>query len=121
MAVLLLLIAALAGIIVLVKERQQHRENLHKMQSYVENVVSDASLLDREKMTRIIDLCRLNGYKVEDLKAQRLTAEHRDFSLGAALLWFSLGGVGMVIYLVYYFIKNPEQLHIDLQSGSIHA
>ncbi|MCF6200775.1 MAG: hypothetical protein L3J42_01400 [Hydrogenimonas sp.] len=119
MTLLFLLIAAVAGVVVLVYERRQREENIVKLQNYVAKVISDASLLDREKMVRVMDLFTQNGYKVEDMKESMLTVSRREFSVGAALLWFSLGGVGFVLYLIYYFLKEPESLRVDLRGGTI--
>jgi len=121
LTLLFLLIAAVAGVVVLVYERRQKEENLAKLQNFVVAVVSDEKLLEREKMTRIMDLFTQNNYKIEDMNGSILTVSRREFSVGAALLWFALGGVGFVLYLIYYFLKKPETLQVDLRSGTING
>ncbi|WP_456401459.1 hypothetical protein [Hydrogenimonas sp.] len=121
MTLLFLLIAAVAGVVVLVYEKRLREENLQKIQNYLVSVVHDGTLLEREKMRRIIDLFTQNGYKIDDMKSSRLIVSRREFSVGAALLWFALGGVGLVLYLIYYFVKRPETLVADLATGTIDA
>jgi len=121
LTLLFLIVAAVAGAIVWVYEKRLKEEGIAKLQNYVVKVVSDPKLLDREKMTRIIDLFTQNNYKIDDMKSGTLVVSRREFSVGSALLWFSLGGIGLVVYLIYYFIKEPESLKVDLHTGTIHA
>jgi hypothetical protein len=121
MTLLFLLVAAAAGLVVLVYEKRLKEENIAKLQSYLMQVVSDGKLLEREKMTRVIDLFTQNNYKIEDMQNGTLTVSRREFSVGAALLWLSLGGIGLLLYLIYYFLKKPETLHVDLKTGTIHG
>ena len=121
MTLLFLLVAALAGVVVLLYEKRLREENLAKLQAYVTKVVHDDQLLEREKMTRILDLFRENRYKIEDMKEGTLIVSRREFSIGAALIWFALGGVGLLIYLAYFFVKKPETLHVYLDTGHIYA
>ena len=81
----------------------------------------EVTLLEREKMARIIDLFSENRYKIEDMKEGTLFVSRREFSVGAALLWFALGGVGLLVYLIYYFLKKPETLRVYLDTGHIYA
>jgi len=119
LTLLFLLIAAVAGVVVLVYEKRQSDENLQKLQNYIFRVVGDDSLRDSEKLRRVMDLFTENRYKIEDMKGGCLVVSRREFSVGAALLWFSLGGVGFLIYLIYYFLKPPKRLTIDLYEGKI--
>ncbi|WP_457595979.1 hypothetical protein [Hydrogenimonas sp.] len=121
MTLLFLLVAALAGVVVLLYEKRLREENIAKLQNYVYRVVHDDKLLEREKMSRIIDLFTENRYKIEDLKEGTLFVSRREFSVGAALMWFALGGVGLVVYLAYYFLKKPETLRVYLDTGHIYA
>ncbi|WP_300366180.1 hypothetical protein [Hydrogenimonas sp.] len=121
MTLLLLLVAAAAGIVVLLYEKRLREENIAKLQNYVINVLHDNKLLEREKMTRIIDLFTENRYKIDDMKNDMLVVSRREFSVGASLIWLSLAGIGLIIYFIYYFLKKPETLKVDLQTGTIHA
>ncbi|WP_353663183.1 hypothetical protein [Hydrogenimonas sp. SS33] len=121
MTLLFLLIAAAGGVVVLLYEKRLKEENIAKLQAYVTKVVHDDKLLEREKMTRIIDLFSENRYKIEELKEGTLFVSRREFSVGAALLWFALGGVGLLVYLIYYFLKEPETLRVYLDTGHIYA
>ncbi|WP_457594257.1 hypothetical protein [Hydrogenimonas sp.] len=121
MTLLFLLIAAAAGIVVLVYEKRQKEENLQKLQNYVFTVVGDGGLSENQKLRRIMDLFSENNYKIEDVKGGRIVVSRREFSVGAALLWFSVGGVGLLIYLIYYFLKKPDRLTVDLHEGKIGA
>ena len=120
MTLLFLLVAAVAGAVVLVYEKRLKDDGIAKMQNYLMQVVSDSKLLEREKMTRIIDLFTQNNYKIEDMKKSILIVSRREFSVGAALLWLSLAGIGLIVYLVYYFLKTPESLRVDLHTGTIY-
>lgn len=121
MTLLFLLVAAIAGAVVLVYEKRLKEDGIAKMQNYLIQIVNDSKLLEREKMTRIIDLFTQNNYKIEDMKKSTLIVTRREFSVGAALLWLSLAGIGLIVYLVYYFLKTPESLRVDLYTGTIHA
>ncbi|BDY13610.1 hypothetical protein [Hydrogenimonas cancrithermarum] len=121
MTLLFLLVAAAAGVVVLVYEKRLREENIIKLQNYLVKVVSDEKLLEREKMMRVIDLFTQNHYKIEDMKNGTLIVSRREFSVGAALLWLSVAGIGLILYLIYYFLKAPESLRIDLRTGTIHA
>jgi len=120
LTLLFLLVAAVAGAVVLVYEKRLKDDGIAKMQNYLMQVVSDSKLLEREKMTRIIDLFTQNNYKIEDMKKSILIVSRREFSVGAALLWLSLAGIGLIVYLVYYFLKTPESLRVDLHTGTIY-
>jgi len=120
LTLLFLLIASVAGAVVLVYEKRLKDDGMAKMQNYLMQVVNDSKLLEREKMTRIIDLFTQNNYKIEDMKKSILVVSRREFSVGAALLWFSLAGIGFVVYLIYYFLKTPESIRVDLQTGTIY-
>ncbi|WP_456323270.1 hypothetical protein [Hydrogenimonas sp.] len=121
MTLLFLFVAAAAGIVVLVYERRLKKENLARLQDYLIQVVSDTRLPSREKMIRIMDLFRQNNYKIEEAKSEKLVVSRREFGVGAALLWFSAAGIGLLVYLIYYFLKKPETLYIDLRTGMIDA
>jgi hypothetical protein len=121
LTLLFLLIAALAGGVVLLYEKRLREENIAKLQNYVTRGVHDDKLPEREKMARIIDLFSENRYKIEDMKEGTLVVSRREFSVGAALLWFAAGGVGLVVYLAYYFLKKPETLRVYLDTGHIYA
>jgi len=120
LTLLFLLVSAVAGAVVLVYEKRLKNDGIAKMQNYLMQVVSDSKLLEREKMTRIIDLFTQNNYKIEDMKKSILIVSRREFSVGAALLWLSLAGIGLIVYLVYYFLKTPESLRVDLHTGTIY-
>ena len=121
MTLLFLLVAAFAGAAVLVYEKRLKEDGIAKMQNYLMQVVNDSKLLEREKMTRIIDLFTQNNYKIEDMKKSTLMVSRRGFSVGSALLWLSVAGIGLIIYLVYYFLKTPESLRVDLHTGTIYG
>ena len=121
MTLLFLLIAAAAGLVVLLYEKRLREENVRMLQNYVTRVVQDDKLLDREKMARIIDLFNENRYKIEEMKDGTLIVSRREFSVGAALLWLAAGGVGLLVYLAYYFLKKPETLRVYLDTGHIYA
>ncbi|WP_456322082.1 hypothetical protein [Hydrogenimonas sp.] len=121
MTLLFLLVAAAAGVIVLLYEKRLKEENIGKLQNYVTTVVHDDTLLEREKLTRIIDLFDENHYKIEDMKGDRLLVSRREFSVGAALMWLSAAGIGLIVYLLYYFLKRPETLRVHLDTGVIDA
>ncbi len=121
MTLLFLLIAAAAGVVVLVYEKRLREENLAKLQNYVTRVVHDDKLLEREKLTRILDLFTENRYRIEDMKEGVLVVSRREFSVGASLMWLSAGGVGLIVYLIYYFLKKPETLRVYLDTGHIYA
>jgi len=121
LTLLFLLVAAFAGAVVLVYEKRLKEDGIAKMQNYLMQVVNDSKLLEREKMTRIIDFFTQNNYKIEDMKKSTLIVSRREFSVGSALLWLSVAGIGLIIYLVYYFLKTPESLRVDLHTGTIYA
>jgi len=121
LTLLFLLVAGLAGGVVLVYEKRLKEDGIAKIQNYLMQVVSDSKLLEREKMIRAIDLFTQNNYKIEDMKKSTLIVSRREFSVGAALLWLSLAGIGLIVYLVYYFLKKPESLRVDLHTGTIYA
>ena len=121
MTLLFLLVAAAAGIVVLLYEKRLKEENTNKLQNYVTSVVRDDTLPEREKMTRIIDLFDENHFKIEDMKGNLLRVSRREFSVGAALMWLSAAGIGLIVYLVYYFLKKPETLRVHLDTGVIDA
>ncbi|BBG65214.1 hypothetical protein NNO_0511 [Hydrogenimonas sp.] len=119
MTLLFLLIAAAAGVVVLIYEIKLREENLRKLKNYLAGLVHDGTLTDREKLRRVIELFSENGYAIDDMKSGFMVVSRREFSVGAALLWFAVGGVGLLIYLIYYFLKKPRRLNVDLNSGEI--
>lgn len=121
MTLLFLLIAAAAGVVVLVYEKRQRDENLQKFQNYLVGLVSEEGLSKQEKLKSVIELFSRNNYKIEKIDGDHVTVSRREFSVGAALLWLSAAGVGLIIYLIYYFLKKPEKMVADLQNGTIHA
>ena len=121
MTLLFLLIAAAGGVVVLVYEKRLREENIAKLSAYAAKVAGDEALDDREKMTRLIDLFTQNRYRIETAEGKTLIVSRREFSVGAALIWLALGGVGLIAYLVYYFLKKPETLRVYLDTGQIYA
>ncbi len=121
MTLLFLLIAAAAGGVVLLYEKRLKEENVAMLQNYVVRVVRDVSLSADEKMRKIMDLFIENRFKIEDMRNGSLIAARREFSVGAALLWLAAGGVGLLVYLAYYFLKRPESYRVDLDTGEVHA
>ncbi|WP_201353751.1 hypothetical protein [Hydrogenimonas urashimensis] len=121
MTLLLLLVAAAAGIVVLLYEKRLREENTAKLQNYIVQVLHDDKLLEREKIARIMDLFSENRYRIDDMKNGTLIVSRREFSVGAALMWLSLAGIGLIVYFAYYFLKKPERLHVDLATGAVHA
>ena len=107
--------------VVLLYEKRLREDNIAKLQNYVVHVVQDDKLLEREKMTRVIDLFTENRYKIEDMKNDVLTVSRREFSMGAALIWLSIAGIGLLLYFIYYFLKKPETLRVYLDTGHIYA
>ena len=121
MTLLFLLIAAAAGGVVLLYEKRLKEENVAMLQNYVVRVVRDVSLSADEKMRKIMDLFIENRFKIEDMRNGSLIAARREFSVGAALLWLAACGVGLLVYLAYYFLKRPESYRVDLDTGEVHA
>ena len=121
MTLLFLLIAAAAGVVVLVYEKRQRDENLQKFQNYVAGLVNTEGLTGQERLKSVIELFGSNGYKIEEIEGDLVTASRREFSVGAALLWLSAAGVGLILSLIYYFLKKPEKMVADLQKGTIRA
>lgn len=121
MTLLFLLIAAAAGVVVLLYEKRLREENIAMLQNYVTQVIQDNTLTADQKMRKIMDLFIENRFKIENLENDTLIVSRREFSVGAALLWLAVGGVGFLVYLAYYFLKKPETLRIYLQTGHIYA
>ncbi len=121
MTLLFLLIAAAAGVVVLVYEKRQRDENLQKFQNYLADLVNSEGLTKQERLKSVIELFGTNGYKIEKIYGDLVAASRREFSVGAALLWLSAAGVGLIVYLLYYFLKRPEKLVADIEKGTIRA
>jgi uncharacterized membrane protein len=62
------------------------------------------------------------GYVVQsrsDTTAQ--IVKHKKFSFLWALLWFLLLGVGLLIYLIYYWAKRDKTVYVEVDAkGKVH-
>ncbi len=104
MTLLFLLIAGLAGAVILVYEKRLKDDGIAKMQNYLMQVVNDSKLLEREKMTRIIDLFTQNNYKIEDMKKPLQIIIPPIVGVPAFCLWFC-GSYPLKLSFICIFLK----------------
>lgn len=105
---LLFLIVGIAGAIVFFMEQKNRKANELQFDEFVRGVKTNESLTPEEKREHIKNLYTLNGFKLVQANHKSVTVSKKYFSLGAAMMWFGLLGVGVVVYLVYLFFKRPE-------------
>jgi hypothetical protein len=121
MTFLILLVAAAGGIVVWLYEKRLRQETLARFQTYIQETLQNETLSEREKTERIVDLFIQNRFKILKQNDRILLVARREFSIGAALMWLSVAGVGLIIYFIWYFLKQPETLTIHLKTGVIDA
>ncbi len=45
--------------------------------------------------------------------------KQKKFSLLFALLWFCVGGVGLIVYLLYYASKKAGSVYLQVDAGGV--
>lgn len=110
--ILILWIAFVAGVIFLIKERGDRRENERRFAEWLHRY-KDATLAERREAVH--QLYFHNGYTVVEIDDRTLEVSRRHFSFGWALITFSFLAVGLLLYLLWhYWFQNPEVIRIRL-------
>lgn len=104
---LLFLVVAAAGLFVYVKELRSLREAQWAFDSFITEVKANARLNSQEKRDHIKAMYEHNGYRLIAIDAKSITVSKKHFSLGAAMMWFGLLGVGLFVYVLYFSLKKP--------------
>lgn len=105
---ILFVIIGLAGVFVFFLEQKNRKDNEAKFDEFVQGVKANSDLSDEEKKEHIRNLYQFNGFKIVQMNHASLTVSKKYFSLGAAMMWFGILGVGIIAYLVYLLFKRPE-------------
>jgi hypothetical protein len=110
--ILLLWIALVVGAIFLFKEHRDRLENRRNFKAWLHHL-DDAPLEERREAA--YQLYFRNGYEVDVIDDRTLEARKRHFSFGWALIGFGFLGVGLLIYLLWYYrFQKPEITRIEL-------
>ena len=104
----LFLIVGIAGVFVFFMEQKNTRENERQFDDFVRSVKANESLSMEEKREHIKNLYHLNGFKLIQVNHKSVTISKKQFSLGAAMMWFGLFGIGLIIYLIFLVFKRPD-------------
>ena len=104
----LFLIVGIMGAFVFFLEEKNRRENEQQFDEFVRGVKANESLTPEEKREHIKNLYHLNGFKLIHVNHKSVTVSKKQFSLGAAMMWFGIFGVGLLIYLIYLIFKRPD-------------
>ncbi len=104
----LFLIVGIAGVAVFFMEQKNRKENERQFDAFVRGVKGNGELTQEEKREHIKNLYLLNGFKLLQVNHKSVTVSKKYFSLGAAMMWFGLLGIGLVAYLLYVLFKRPE-------------
>jgi len=104
----LFVIIGVAGVFVFFLEQKNRKENEAKFDEFVQGVKANGDLSDDEKKEHIRNLYTLNGFSIVQMNHASITVSKKYFSLGAAMMWFGILGVGIVVYLIYLLLKRPE-------------
>jgi hypothetical protein len=105
---LLFLIVGIAGAFVYYLELKNKKENEARFDLFVRQVQQSGELSEEEKREHIKNLYLLNGFNMIRQDSNSLTVSKKYFSLGAAMMWFGLLGIGVLVYLLYLPFKRPE-------------
>jgi hypothetical protein len=105
---LLFLIVGIAGAAVFFMEQKNRKENEQQFAEFVRGVKANDDLTQEEKREHIKNLYLLNGFKLVQTNHKSVTVSKKYFSLGAAMMWFGVVGIGVIVYLVYLLFKRPE-------------
>lgn len=80
----------------------------------IQNIV-DSDLSNSEKFDKISQIYTSNGFLIVSRSENNMQfMRKKEFSFLWALLWFLVFGVGLIVYLLYYFSKNDEIVNIQL-------
>ncbi len=114
---MILWIALIVGVIFVFKERRDRLENQRRFKEWLHRL-DEAPLQERREAA--YQLYFQNGYEVDVLDERTLEVKKRHFRFGWALTGFGLLGVGLVVYLIwYYWFQKPEitRVHLDQTGG----
>lgn len=104
----LFLIVGIAGVFVFFMEQKNRRENERQFDEFVRGVKANDELTPEEKKEHIKNLYLFNGFKMVQANHKSITVSKKQFSLGAAMMWFGLVGIGLIVYLIFVLFKRPE-------------
>jgi len=104
----LFLIVGIAGVFVFFLEQKNKKENERQFDEFVRGVKANESLTPEEKREHIKNLYHLNGFKLIQVNHKSVTVSKKQFSLGAAMMWFGIFGIGLLVYLLFVIFKRPE-------------
>lgn len=104
----LFVIIGVAGVFVFFLEQKNKKENEAKFDEFVHGVKANSDLSDEAKKEHIRNLYTFNGFKIVQMNHASVTVSKKYFSLGAAMMWFGIFGVGIIVYLLYLLFKRPE-------------
>ena len=104
----LFLIVGVAGVFVFFMEQRNRKENERQFDDFVRGVKANDTLSTEEKKEHIKNLYLFNGFKLIQVNHKSVTVSKKYFSLGAAMMWFGLLGIGVVVYIMFLVFKRPE-------------
>jgi len=64
-------------------------------------------LTAREKLDLAEKMFRLNGFRTDERTGDSLTVSKKWFSIGLALIGFSFLGIGLLLYLGWFYFLQP--------------
>lgn len=106
------IIAFIAGVMFVLFERRNNRKNRILIQGFISDMEKNSDIKNRRKM--IYEFFESSGFRVHSEKG-RLVARKKIFSIGYALIFFSLGGAPLLLYLLYFlFLKRPSEYAIEV-------
>lgn len=77
--------------------------------------IVDSKLSNSEKLDKISQIYTSNGFLIVSRSENNMQfMRKKEFSFLWALLWFLVFGIGLIVYLLYYFSKNDEIINIQL-------
>ncbi|MFP4332598.1 MAG: hypothetical protein ACOCP1_00135 [Campylobacterales bacterium] len=114
--VLIFGVALIGGAIFYYFERSQKKLNEQKIANYVDDIKNAKNHSLEERGQKIEELLQTNGYRLEKREKGYLKFSKKDISIGLLVFYFGFLGVGVLIYLVYfYFFKKMEIKEIHYQ------
>jgi hypothetical protein len=108
--VLIFIVALVGGAIFYYFERSQKKVNEQKIASYVDDIKNAKNHSVEERGKKLEELLQTNGYRLEKREKGYLCFSKKDMSIGLLVFSFGFLGVGVVVYLVYYYFFKKVQI-----------
>jgi len=103
------------GIYTILFEQKSKKKYNALFEEFYQKTINNKKLSQEEKLGLITELLERNSYTIVEESDHHLVGERRILSLGWIILGLGLLYVGVIFYLIYYYlIQKPHRLVYEI-------